>query len=276
MKKEKILIAVKTYPVLSKKYTELACTAGFKEDGSWVRIYPIPFRLLKINNRFRKYQWIELSLIKNRKDPRPESYKPYNIDDIKLLNTVRTDNNWAERRKLILENNKIYTDLSELIYLANNDNKLSLAIFKPAKIIDFIAEQTSREWDKSILQALNMQLKQGNLFEDKEIERIKEEFKIMPKLPYKFSYRFIDQADTESTMIIEDWEIGQLYWNCVKNYSKKEALLKVKEKYFNDFANNKDLYLFLGTTRQFHGWAKNPFVIIGTFHPPFDRQLDLF
>jgi hypothetical protein len=36
----KVLISVKTYPTLSTKYNELVCTAGFLEDGSWVRIYP--------------------------------------------------------------------------------------------------------------------------------------------------------------------------------------------------------------------------------------------
>ena len=40
----KVLITVKTYPSLSAKYGELVCTAGFLEDGSWIRLYPIPFR----------------------------------------------------------------------------------------------------------------------------------------------------------------------------------------------------------------------------------------
>jgi hypothetical protein len=274
MKKEKILVTVKTYPTLSKKYTELACTAGFKNDGSWVRIYPIPFRLLDKDRRFKKYQWIELSLIKNKQDPRPESYRPTDIDEITLLNKVGTENNWDVRKRIILDNNEIYTDLSKLISFANNDNKLSLAIFKPTEIIDLTAKEVSSEWDASKLQILNMKSKQRDLFQ--EIEIIKEDFKIMPKLPYKFSYKFIDITGIKCTMMIEDWEIGQLYWNCVKKYPEREAVQKVKEKYFNDFAQKRDLYLFLGTTRQFHGWAKNPFVIIGTFHPPFDRQLNLF
>jgi hypothetical protein len=42
MTKTKVLIAVKTYPSLSSKYDELVCTAGFLEDGSWIRVYPIP------------------------------------------------------------------------------------------------------------------------------------------------------------------------------------------------------------------------------------------
>ena len=40
----KVLITVKTYPTLSAKYDELVCTAGFKEDGTWIRLYPVPFR----------------------------------------------------------------------------------------------------------------------------------------------------------------------------------------------------------------------------------------
>ncbi|MPM62092.1 hypothetical protein SDC9_108958 [bioreactor metagenome] len=45
----KVLIAVKTYPTLSEKYDELVCTAGFLEDGSWIRLYPIPFRKLELS-----------------------------------------------------------------------------------------------------------------------------------------------------------------------------------------------------------------------------------
>ena len=50
----KVLVTVKTYPTLSDKYDELVCTAGLREDGSWIRIYPVPFRKLDYQNR---YQW---------------------------------------------------------------------------------------------------------------------------------------------------------------------------------------------------------------------------
>ena len=46
MGKQRILITVKTYPTLSRKYGETVCTAGLREDGSWVRMYPVPFRRL--------------------------------------------------------------------------------------------------------------------------------------------------------------------------------------------------------------------------------------
>ncbi|HRP32922.1 MAG TPA: hypothetical protein PKV73_13570 [Agriterribacter sp.] len=37
----------------------------------------------------------------------------------------------------------------------------------------------------------------------------------MQKLPYKFKFVFKDNQGTESRMMIEDWETGQLYWNCL-------------------------------------------------------------
>lgn len=73
----KVLITVKTYPAISSKYDELVCTAGFREDGTWIRIYPVQFRKKPFNEQYRKYEWIELDLVKNTSDFRPESYRPY-------------------------------------------------------------------------------------------------------------------------------------------------------------------------------------------------------
>ncbi len=80
--------------------------------------------------------------------------------------------------------------------------------------------------------------------------------------------------------MIEDWELGQLYWNCLKSSDGNEDLAckKVKQKYFDEFIE-KDLHFFLGTTRQFHKIAPNPFIIIGAFYPSKGKenlQLSLF
>ncbi len=263
MPKERVLITVKTYPTLSSKYSELVCTAGFREDGSWIRIYPSPFRFLDEDQHYKKYQWIELDLEKNPTDPRPESYRPINIDDIKLGKEIGPGGQWEERRKLILGKNLIHTNLN-VITEAAKQNLYSLVIFKPTKITDFKTEQTDREWEITKKQAAEASLKQGSLFEENLVKNPR----LMPKLPYVFSYTFEDDVGKESTLMIEDWEIGQLYWSCFKKYNCEEtAVQKVREKYLDDFAHTKDLYLFLGTTRRWHGVSPNPYVIIGTFHP---------
>ena len=52
------------------------------------------------------------------------------------------------------------------------------------------------------------------------------------------------------------------------------ALNKVKVKYLGEFAQM-DLHFFLGTLRQFHGFSPNPWVIIGVFPVPHEKQLAL-
>ena len=39
---DRSLVIVKAYPELSKKYGETVCTTGFRKDGTWVRLYPVP------------------------------------------------------------------------------------------------------------------------------------------------------------------------------------------------------------------------------------------
>jgi hypothetical protein len=82
MPRERLLITVKTYPTLSRKYGELVCTAAVREDSSWVRLYPIPFRLLDYHERYAKFDWIETTLVRSTSDPRPETHHPVESSDI--------------------------------------------------------------------------------------------------------------------------------------------------------------------------------------------------
>lgn len=266
----KVLITVKTYPTLSAKYDELVCTAGFREDGTWLRIYPVPFRKKPYNEQYKKYDWIEVDLVKNGTDFRRESYRPYSHDsEIKIVGHIDTNQNWEERKKICL--GKIYYDLSELISEAKDKSLgTSLAVFKPTEILDFTAEPTDKEWDKDKLAKLN----QLNLFET----NTEGKFEVVKKLPYKFSFVFKDNRGTRRQLMIEDWETGQLYWKCLSRHKGDEtkAIADVRKKYFDDFAQTKDLYFFLGTTQQYHNVAPNPFIIIGTFHPKKEIQQKLF
>lgn len=273
MAKTKVLITVKTYPSISGKYDELVCTAGFTEDGKWIRIYPVPFRKKDYSEQYRKYEWIELDLVKNTSDFRPESYRPYSIDsEIKILEHIDTARNWYLRKKSVL--NKVYENLSKLIAEAKNKEICtSLAVFKPTKIKDFVAKEVDRNWDKKKIEKLKAQREQANLFEHPE-----DPFDVVNKLPYKFTYVLEDNQGKESRMMIEDWEIGALFWRQLAKYEGNEAkaVADVRKKYFDDFAMTKDLYLFLGTSQVHHYVSHNPFMIIGTFHPKIENQTKLF
>lgn len=271
----KVLISVKTYPTLSERYDELVCTAGFLEDGSWIRIYPIPFRKLKMDSKYQKWQWIEIDLTKNTKDFRKESYRPTNIDnEIKVLDKVGTEGKWMYRKSVVLRN--VHYNMDELIAEAKNPQiGTSLAVFKPKEVLDFVWEECEREWDSRKLEAVYANQAQQSLFSD--LEETKRIFRIAKKLPYEFSYKFTSEDGKVRKLMIEDWELGMLYWNCLESSNGDEQLAcqKVKQKYFDEMCYKKDIHFFLGTTKKFHNVGPNPFIIIGTFYPPLDSQLSL-
>lgn len=273
MHKERFLVTVKTYPTLSRKYGETVCTAGIREDGSWVRLYPVPFRRLGETEQYSKFDWLECDLIRNPSDPRPETFRPADVTQLFPAGHIDTSDNWRERRRFILQTATVYTRLQPLLDGAKA-NTLSLAVFKPKRILDFIWETEDPEWDQSKVGEMRNRSKQGVLFEE---DSWRQTFNLISKLPYSFSYRFEDADGKASEMQILDWETGQLYWNCLKQSGNNEekVLAKVKEKYFAEFPH-KDLHFFLGTTQQFHGWATNPWVIIGVFPIPHEHQIGLF
>lgn len=276
MPRKRILLTVTTYPLPSRSYDELVCTAGILEDGSWIRIYPVPLSfLIRLKKdgvvEKTKYTWIELNLKRRKDDFRPESHSPedYEFKDLVVGEHLGTAYEWAARKTLCLKN--VYTNLKQLIEDSKEPRNLSLATFKPTQILGLDIEKDNDDW-KETWKALQNQL---SLFNEKP----EEAREVLRKLPYKFYYRFKDDQGTLSRMMIEDWEIGALYWNCLRDAQNDEtlALQKVKEKYLHDFEAKRDVYFFMGTTKEWHlRRSKNPFVIIGVFYPMKQVQLSLF
>ena len=256
----KVFMVIKTYPNLSKKHGELVCTAGIYQD-QFVRIYPIKFRDLEEYRQFKKYQWINVTLRKRppQKDCRLESYSPEG--DIQLLEHIgHSQKNFWQKRMNIINNVPIHRNLKLLIEKAKVAPYPSLAILKPSKILNFKIEPTDRDWSPQQKAFFN----QPDMFEQIKPLTLK-------KLPYKYSYCFQTEDGLERTAMIEDWEIGALYWKCLKNCdgNEREANLKVQEKYL-DIAKNKNVFFFMGTSLANQIRSPNPFIIIGIGNPNID------
>lgn len=271
--KTKVLVTVKTYPTLSEKHLETVCTAGFKENGDWIRIYPIPYRLLSNyeKNTYAKWQWIEVDLEKSPSDDRPESYRIRDIDTLRLLDTIK---DYRQRKEWALKNKTIYQNM-DILLEKTKLNEVSLAVLKPTRVIDVIFEKQNpekfNEKLSKIKEAFENRRKQLSLFDD--YISIEYSFKFAEQIPYKFKYRFYTEDGKERKLMIEDWEIGMLYRNCRKKHPPKDACELVRQKYL-EMAHNRDLYLFLGTTYQWQMKnAPDPYVIIGVFAPPKEAQL---
>ncbi len=255
----KVLVTVKTYPTPSLKYFETVCTAGVREDGSFIRLYPIDYRYLEDLERFGKYHWIEVDVIPSDADPRPESYKPL-MSSLKLLGSpLSTDNYWAERKKIILQQ-----PIQTMCELNNSHfNNCSLGIIKPVDISDFKITPSKRDWEGKA-KAAQSQL--PLIGEVKELE----------KIPYDFRYKYRCASPDCSghEQMITDWEVGQLFRKMRDKYGEQTALPKVKDKFFNTICGqDKDTYFYVGRVNQYWTW-----IILGCFYPKIEpiKQYSLF
>lgn len=164
-KRERVLITVKAYPLPSRSYDELVCTAGITGEGKWIRIYPVPFRFLKDEGKYSKYQWVDINLKKANKDFRPESYSPADtsLEDMDIVKTVDTSMKWRRRKQLVLEEGpKVYTSMAELIEDSQDSKNVSIATFKPANITGFEYEE-----DRTYSATLQKNIQQSDLFDER-------------------------------------------------------------------------------------------------------------
>lgn len=86
-RRARIMITVKTYPELSAKYREASCVAGIRLDQGapqHVRVFPVPFRLLKEDSQFAKYSIVEVDVQRHHQDRRPESLRP-KLETLKVV-----------------------------------------------------------------------------------------------------------------------------------------------------------------------------------------------
>ena len=215
-----------------------------------------------------------MDLVRNTRDFRPESYRPkQGLDErIQVGQVLGTQDAWAARKGHALR--EVFASMDELIALAKGEGKKSLATVRPTEITGFKIESTDREWNEKwtnqALQRSFLELTQPGTGERRQPIR---------KVPYDYSYEFVTEGDTAPRKLkIEDWEIGALYWHCLASTGGDEATANdlVREKYFHEFTRKRDLHFFVGTTKQYHNVAPNPFIIIGVFYPPKSLQPPLF
>lgn len=255
MEREKILIATKTYPSISRKYKETVCTAGIllNEDEipiRWIRIYPIRFRGLEIDKRYKRWSIISAEIERNTKDFREESYRIHDAS-IKIVREIGTKNNWQERKSFILPFQ--FRSIAEM-----REQRKSLGIIKPKSVEEYFVKKTSREW--SLRQQAVQD--QGDLFEPSVS---------LEKIPYQFGYKFTESDGAEHRYTISDWEVSQLYRGCrdrsraaTLKEREDKALMKVRQKLEDEFLVKKDLHFIVGNLKN----HCNTFMIIGLFYPP--------
>jgi hypothetical protein len=133
--------------------------------------------------------------------------------------------------------------------------RTSLGIFRPKIVHDITIAPDSPEWPSDFLLALRQQ-------------RLFERTLLPPrKVPFKFRYAFAcnDRHCKGHEMMIEDWELGALFWRLVDSgASQAEAAQLTRRRFLNELCGpDKDTHFYVGTI------LAHPasWVVVGIFYP---------
>ena len=256
---KRVLVTVRTYPVPARSGIEVSCTAGITSEGEWIRLFPIPYRFLAQDQRFKKYQWIDVDVTKATSDIRPESYH-VNPDSIRIVDPKPLVS-WLSKRQYLAA---LQAPSMEYLIKARDEHKHpTLGIFKPKEILKLeIQQEKEPDWTATQLAKLRQFPMFGTLPRSELV-----------KIPYRWVYHYICddlECSTPHKMSCTDWEMGVSYlrWK-VKYGGNWES--KFRETYKTYMKERYDTHFYVGTV---HGHPNN-WIIVGLFRPPKTLQGEL-
>jgi hypothetical protein len=247
-----VLITARTYPTPAKKGVEVSCTAGITEQGEWIRLFPVPYRFLDVEKRFKKYQWIKARVRKATDDVRPESFK-LDADSIEIVSPkpLSTAREWAARKAVVLPLRAHC--LCCLKRERDAKGAPTLGVFKPKIINRLVIEADDATWTTKQRETLA----QGSLFQDAPKAELE-------KIPYSFQYDFhCDETGCSGhTLSCTDWEMGESWRQWHREYgSEWEA--KFRQRYETEMIEKNDTHFYVGTVHKFPA----TWIIVGLFYP---------
>ena len=213
------------------------------------------WRYLPEDQRFRKYQWVELNITK-ASDPRPESYK-LKQDGIRILSEpLTTANEWRARKDVILPLRAHC--LCCLVKQRDSRGFPTLGVFRPKAIKRLIITPESPTWTNAQLDIL----RQGHLFAEKPKQELE-------KVPFSFRYEFNCDHDecTGHKFICTDWEMGESWRKWSADYGD-EWEAKFRQRYEAEMIQKYETHFYVGTVHQHPG----TWIIVGLFYPPYSAK----
>ncbi|MCC6854423.1 MAG: hypothetical protein IT189_00035 [Microbacteriaceae bacterium] len=252
----RVLITVKASPEPSTTYGDTVCVAGIRLDGDapeWIRLYPVPFRYLEEEQKFKKYEVISLDITKARKDPRPESFTP-DLSSIKRETSVPI----AGRANYVLP--LVDRSMCEVVAdIAKDINGPSLAIVRARKVAGMSFEKHGA-WTAEESQRLAAWAGAPDLFGDSPKTRTLEP----PRL--KAYYRWTcesPECKSGHTQRLLDWELTA-FQRRFANSTDAELREKVTQRFLTEMLPASRVpHFFVGNFAS--GPKRKSFSILGVF-----------
>jgi hypothetical protein len=253
---KRALVVVRTYPVPAEGTIESSCTAAITDHGEWLRVFPVPWRLLRPEQKFRKYQWVDFRVTKARDDPRLESYHLVH-DGVRIQSSeLSTARAWRARKDIVFP-----LQAHCLCCLAKQRDAQqypTLGFIRPGSILKLRIGPDEASWTEA---QLGMLRQQHFFAETPEHE--------LEKIPFKFYYVFRcpEASCTGHTLMCTDWEMSQSYRSWSTKYGE-DWQQKFRQKYETEMMAERDTHFFVGTVAS----HPNRWIIIGLFYPPKEPE----
>ncbi|MBC8354070.1 MAG: hypothetical protein H8E66_18925 [Planctomycetes bacterium] len=229
-----LLVNCKTYPAVSTKYTETVCTGGVDHDGNFIRLYPIPFRLLEKDEQYSRWDIIRVSAYRDTKDQRPESWHYVHGTPIEVIGKVESEKErWDWMRTVIFHGAQ---DL-ESQGLTNG-----LVEIEP---LEFFWKPDKTEWTEK----QKSEIRQGSLMFDKT--------DIAERVPYQFRLKYREIATGR------EGEGKVLAWSYYVGFLRQRSTLGSDEAALNAivdivkgriFSSKNRVFAILGAHSRFGSW----------------------
>ena len=248
-KSERILIVGKTYPSPSAKHIETVCTGGISEDGTWRRLYPVNFRYLDEEQKYRTWDWIRADTQKYKGDARACSVAVRE----ESITVEGHEDTWAGKWRMLRP--LVVAHHEELDAAHERDPKGVTMAAIEIRLEKFDWEETGREWSPSVLAKINQEL----LF----VKR-----KPLAKVPFQFHIKFRcanNAACPTHTKTLLWWDFQQAFLGWREKYGEVETLRLMREKVESELDPKTHLPVtILGTLKEHpDNWS-----IGGLFTPP--------
>ncbi|WP_200926624.1 hypothetical protein [Sphaerimonospora mesophila] len=251
----KLLITVKAAPNPSETYGETVCVAALRLDldqPGWIRLYPINFRELDGDSRFRKYDIITLEAKPSPNDPRAESWRP-RADSFVVEKHL---DGWPKRMTYI--DDYIEDSMCDLIAaVRERPSARSLAAVRPKEILSLELEPHPG-WTPTEQRKIDRYVQQLGLFDSAPRTALQ-----APRFKAWYRYRCHASGCNTHRQGIYDWELVALQ-RTVGIRDDEGVKMAIREKFWDLMcAPDRDTVFYVGN-QQAHPQS---FIVLGVVYP---------
>ncbi len=244
---DECLILIKANPHLSNNHFETVCCAGVGKDGLWRRQYPVSFRILEDEQKFKRWSWIKYDYIKPRNDDRKESQK---VQDRSILVTGHAN---QKTRATALQR------LTFESFSKPEENQDSLTLIRPRESHFYWKERTQKE--------LTEKARKHSKITD-QMSLFYNEAKPLHQCPYSFHIRWKDEFGVEKNHTCDDWETSATFFNRRRHMKSEELALESMSKTFNQDYPDKGMVLAFST----HSRRNWQWLLVGILRSDFPKS----